>query len=68
MLRTSSEHDTLPVGTHGWVTCPRCRRNHRLLRVDGDTEADRLPVYCRTCKTEIILHIERGQSVKRQSP
>lgn len=29
--------------------------------------ADRLPVFCRYCKSEIILNI-RGQSVERQSP
>lgn len=51
----------------GWVTCPVCRRNHRLLRVRPATEARGLPVYCRTCRSEIILDIEKGQSVKRQS-
>ena len=58
--------DNIPV-TNGWITCPVCRRNHRLLRIDDDTEAIGLPVYCRTCRTEIILTIEKGQSVKRQS-
>lgn len=52
----------------GWITCPMCRRNHSLLRIRDDTEAKSLPVYCRTCRTEIILDIARGQSVKRQSP
>lgn len=51
----------------GWVICPVCRRNHRLLRVDPETAAQNLPVYCRTCRTELILNIEKGQSVKRQS-
>ena len=52
----------------GWVTCPVCRRNHRLIRVEPETVAIGLPVYCRTCRNEVILNIERGQSVKRQSP
>nr|DAI84542.1 MAG TPA: cysteine-rich protein [Caudoviricetes sp.] len=52
----------------GWIACPACRRNKRLLRIGPDTVADRLPVYCRCCKREIILHIARGQSVERQSP
>lgn len=51
----------------GWITCP-CGRNHRLMRIKDGTEAHCLPVYCRSCKREIILDIERGQSVKRQSP
>ena len=50
------------------MTCPNCGRNHRLLKIDDDTTAANLRVYCRTCRTEIILDIERGQSVKRQSP
>ncbi len=52
----------------GWVTCPVCRQNHRLLRVDMETVAKDLPIYCRDCKTEIILNIDRGQSVERRSP
>lgn len=52
----------------GWVICPVCRRNHRLLRVDPETVAQNLPVYCRDCKTEIVLNIDRGQSVERRSP
>lgn len=52
----------------GWVSCPECGRNHRLLRITPETEAHGLPVYCRTCRREIVLNIERGQSVKRQSP
>ncbi len=56
------------VTRNGWITCPECGRNHRLLRITDSTEAHGLPVYCRTCRREIILDIERGQSVKRQSP
>ena len=54
--------------TDGWVACPVCRRNRRLIRVTQETEAKGLPVFCRDCKNEIILDIERGQSVERRSP
>ncbi len=43
----------------GWLTCPRCNRNRHFLRVLPGTAAEKLPVYCRDCKTEIILHIEQ---------
>ena len=66
-MRVKSEYGTLSI-KDGWITCPVCRRNRRLLRITPDTQADCLPVFCRDCKTEIILHIERGQSVERRSP
>lgn len=50
----------------GWVSCPICKRNKKLLRVTPQTKAQHLPVYCRDCKSEIILDIE-GQSVERRS-
>lgn len=53
---------------NGWIVCPHCRSNHRLLRIDSKTEAKNLPVFCRICRHEIILDIERGQSARRQSP
>lgn len=53
---------------NGWLACPVCRRNKRLLRVPPDTEAKALRVYCTDCKTELILDIARGQSVERRSP
>jgi len=52
----------------GWAVCPVCKRNRRLLRVGPETVARDLPVYCRDCKTELILNIDRGQSVERRSP
>ena len=66
-MSTQREPGKLSV-KDGWLTCPVCRQNHRLLRITGDTEARGLPVYCRKCHAEIILDIDRGQSVKRQSP
>jgi len=66
-LQATEKRDTLVV-KNGWLTCPVCRRNRRLMRIAFDTEARNLHVYCTDCKTELILDIARGQSVKRQSP
>lgn len=66
MLQTGKQHGKIQV-QDGWIACPECGRNHRLLRIDPETEAKHLRVYCRTCRREIILDIEKGQSVKRQS-
>ena len=58
-MQNSPECAKLDV-KNGWVTCPVCKRNHRLLRVGPETVARGLPVFCRDCKTEIILDIDRG--------
>ena len=50
----------------GWIVCPICG-NKRLFRLDAETEARNLPVYCRDCKHEIVLDITRGRSVERRS-
>ena len=44
----------------GWLICPVCG-NKRLFRLEAET------VYCRDCKTEILLDITRGRSVERRS-
>ena len=50
----------------GWISCPGCGRH--LLRIEEDTTANKLPVYCRGCRREIILNIDRGLSARRLSP
>ena len=52
--------------TDGWVRCPVCQRNKKLLRITPQTVAKQLPVYCRLCGSEIILDIE-GLSARRLS-
>lgn len=54
----------VPVNEH-WVTCPGCRKNKKLLKIRPDTEARSLVIYCRGCKREIVLDIDKGESVKR---
>lgn len=66
-LQTVTFGDTMIPVKNGWLSCPLCNREHRLLRVYPDTEAKNLRVYCRTCRNEIKLDIDRGQSEKRQS-
>lgn len=66
-MQTTVKTDTLAV-KNGWISCPNCRRNKRLLRISPETEAHGLQIYCRDCKTEIFLDIAKGQSVERRSP
>lgn len=51
----------------GWLQCPICRRNRRLMRVLPETEGQRIPVYCRDCKTELTIDIHEGQCFESRS-
>lgn len=66
-MQSTAKYGTIEV-KNGWLTCPVCNRNKKLLRIDRDTEAKGLPVYCRDCKHESILDISRGQRVELRSP
>lgn len=48
-MRIKTECDTL-VAKDGWIACPVCRRNKRLLRITPETQADCLPVFAGTAK------------------
>ena len=50
----------------GWIVCPGCGKH--IQRITPTTEARALPVYCRGCRREIILDIDRGLSARRLSP
>lgn len=64
---TSMQKQTILAVKNGWVSCPYCKRNERLMRVLPDTEARCLEVYCRDCKRRIILNIDKGQRVELRS-
>ena len=59
--------DTLYTVKDGYLTCPTCRRNKRLLKIEADTSAHRLTVFCRDCKTEHKIDIEQGQCFESRS-
>ncbi len=52
--------------TGGWLTCPFCK-NRRVMRIVPDTMAKQLPVFCRVCRHEFRVEINRGQCFESQS-
>ena len=60
-LQAVKKYGKLLTVRGGWVVCPECRSNRKLLHIRPDTQAENLPVYCRRCKREIILNIERPE-------
>ena len=55
-MNLPANDDTLII-KDGWLICPRCRKQ-KLLRLEPETEATHLPVWCKHCKTETIVNIK----------
>lgn len=51
----------------GYLVCPTCRRNKRLMKINPDTVATRVVAFCRDCKTENIVDIDKGQCYESRS-
>lgn len=66
-LQTSVKRGKLYVVRDGFLVCPNCRRNKRLMRIDPKTRAVNLAVWCRDCKNEIMLDIDQGQCFESRS-
>lgn len=47
--------------TDGYLVCPVCRRNKRVMQIRPDTSGERVVAYCRQCKSELIIDIHEGQ-------
>ena len=65
-MKSVQNSDRLSV-KNGWISCPFYKRNHRLMRVLPETQARNLEVFCRDCKSTIILDIDQGQRVELRS-
>lgn len=66
-MQSAEKHGKMLTVSNGWLVCPTCRRNRRLIQILPDTMASRLVVYCRDCKTEHIVDIEKGQCFESRS-
>lgn len=66
-MQTEQQRDRMLAVRDSYLVCPRCRRNKRLMKINPDTVAHHVVAYCRDCKTEIILDIDKGQCFESRS-
>lgn len=66
-MTNSRKRVNLPV-KDGFLICPRCRRDRKIVRVAPTTVAKNLEVMCKVCKYKFAIDIEEGQSFESQSP
>ena len=60
-MQSAQERGKMLTVKDGWVTCPVCRKNRRLIQIKPDTEARNLSLWCRNCKAVFLVNIEHGQ-------
>lgn len=65
-MQTEPKHGKMLTVKDGYLVCPICRRNKHLQPVLPETVATHLQVYCRICKSHIIVDMSDGQCFKSQ--
>lgn len=58
----------LHVNSRGFLQCPRCKRNNRMQRITPDMVMYNTPIYCTSCKQEIIVDVVEGQVYYHKRP
>lgn len=66
-MQTKANRGKLLTVKDGYLGCPHCLQNKRLLQVRPNTMAENLTLYCRFCKTETIVDIDKGQCFESRS-
>ena len=66
-MQTAENHGKLLTVRDGYLECPKCRRNRRLMKIPPNAQAHGIVVFCRDCKTEHIVDIFEGQCFESRS-
>ena len=76
-MQSQQKHGKILTVRGGYLVCPSCEENkrvcpncvvnRRLMKINPDTAARRVVVYCRSCKQEHIVDIEQGQCYESRS-
>ena len=61
------KHGKMLTVRDGYLVCPRCRQNKRVMQIPPYTKAERVVAFCRMCKWEHDVDIEQGQCFESRS-
>lgn len=67
VLQSTEKYGKLLTVDDGFLMCPICRRNKRLKRIYQDESGRNISVFCRSCKNEIRIDIDKGQCFESRS-
>ena len=62
-MQTHGKYGKMLTVRDGYLECPTCRRNKRMMQILPNTSGRNLVVFCRDCKTEHIVDIVAGSHV-----
>ena len=51
----------------GFLVCPKCRRNRRVMKISPITVAHNVVAFCRDCKWEGFVNILEGRCFESRS-
>lgn len=60
-MQSRTKYGKMLTVKHGWLECPSCNRNRKMMQVLPDTEGHKIVAFCRICKTEHIMDIVKGE-------
>lgn len=66
-MQTQEKRGKILTVKDGYLVCPRCRQNNRVMKINPDTTARHAVAFCRRCKAEIIVDISEGQCFESRS-
>ena len=67
VLHNSSACGKILTVKNGYLVCPRCRLNTRVMKIAPTTFARNAVAFCRSCKWEGLVNIQEGQCFESQS-
>lgn len=59
-MRVEQKHGKLLTVRNGYLVCPVCRRNLKLMPVLPNTSGVNIVAYCSKCKSRTIVDIDKG--------
>lgn len=62
-MQVHEKSDIMLTVQDGWIHCPCCS-NKRLKRLYPDETAENLSLFCRDCKTEIRVNIDKSRVLR----
>ena len=66
-MQSTTGHGRMLTVKNGYLVCPSCRVNKRVMQIPEYTKATRVVAFCRNCKWKQDVDIDKGQCFESRS-